>query len=144
MLLYTCIIRCMSPVHVQVLDAACTLADEHWRFRIADLARALPHLNPATVRTHVASRCCVNAPPNHQSRHRYFRAVGRGVYRVERAVRRRPRRNPRRPAWQDRMIAAAPRGVDTTLIVASLKKTPTERLETMRRAAQSLQAMRPR
>src|SRR5262245_38535696 len=132
----------MLPVHVQVLGAACALADKRWIFRIADVARALPHLNAATVRTHVASRCCVNAPPNHQSRHRYFRAVGRGLYRVEPRVRRSSRAVRRRMTWQDRILAASPAGVDPTLIAQSLKRTPTERLETMRQAARSLEAMR--
>lgn len=111
---------------------------------MADLARALSHLNPATVRTHVASRCCVNAPANHQSRYRYFRALGRGEYRIERAYRR--RRGGRRPkrASQDAILASLDSGVDPTLIAESLAMTPTERIETMRRAALSLETIRSR
>ena len=30
-----------------------------------EIVRALPHLDPGTVRTHIVSRCCVNAPKNH-------------------------------------------------------------------------------
>jgi hypothetical protein len=71
----------VSAVHEQILDAAVAHANPpDWTFRLAELVAALPALNPGTVRTHVASRCCVNAPPHHQSRHRYFRSVGRGLY----------------------------------------------------------------
>ena len=45
-----------------------------------EIVRALPHLPAQTVRTHVTSRCCVNAPPHHQSRLAYFRRTGRGRY----------------------------------------------------------------
>lgn len=133
----------MEPVHSQVLETACALADAEWTFRIGDVVRALSHLNPATVRTHVASRCCVNAPSNHQSRHPYFKAVDRGVYRIESRFRRRARR-PRHRGSQDAILAATEPGIDSTLIVESLMMTPTERLETMRRAALSLDEIRPR
>jgi hypothetical protein len=130
----------MEPIHRQVLETACALADGKWTFSIAEVTRALPHLDPATVRTHVASRCCVNAPPNHQSRYRYFRSLSRGIYRVEHSVRR-PRRARQRATWHDRLLAAMPGGVDPTLIAESLKITPTARLENMRRAAASIEAM---
>lgn len=42
----------------------------------------LPHRNASSVRTHVASRCCVNAPRNHPHTWDYFRRVSRGVYEV--------------------------------------------------------------
>lgn len=45
-----------------------------------DIVRALPHVNAQTVRTHVTSRCCINARPHHQSRLEYFRKTGRGRY----------------------------------------------------------------
>jgi hypothetical protein len=129
-------------IHEQVLDAARQIAGADHTFRLADVVRALPHLNPATVRTHVASRCCVNAPANHQSRHAYFRSVGRGVYRIEPRSRHVARPDESAPAWQDRLIAALGSGVDETLLDGSLSMTPTGRLETMRRAALSLDAMR--
>lgn len=128
----------MAPVHSQVIEAARRVADRSHTFWLADLVRALPHLNAATVRTHIASRCCVNAPANHESRHPYFRAVGRGRYRIEPRFRHTSRA---RRDWQDRLIDALGSGVDATLIDESLKMTPTERLETMRRAARSLEAM---
>jgi hypothetical protein len=134
----------MDPIHLQVLEAANALADREGVFRIADVAARLTHLNPATVRTHVASRCCVNAPSHHQSRYRYFRLVRRGVYRIVPAVRRRVSSPARRTPSQDVILASMDSGVDPTLIREALAMTPTERLETMRRAALSLDAMRPR
>ncbi len=132
----------MERIHLQLLEAARALADDDWIFRVADVLRALPHLNPATVRTHVASRCCVNAPANHQSRYRYFRALGRGVYRLEPAVRHHVARGGHRRPSQDVIVATIDSGVDQTLLAASMAMTPTERIETMRRAALSLDAMR--
>ena len=71
------------PVQERVLDAARRLSDEGKKtFRLAQVVAALPDLNEGTVRTHVASRCCVNAPDNHQHRWPYFHRVRRGVYRL--------------------------------------------------------------
>jgi hypothetical protein len=134
----------VDPIHLQVLEAACAVAGTGGRFRVADVARALPHLNAGTVRTHVASRCCVNAPAHHQSRYAYFRALRRGVYRIEPSVRRRQPRGGRRRASQDVILSTMDSGVDRTLLAASMAMTPTERIETMRRAALSLDAMRAR
>jgi hypothetical protein len=131
----------MGPIHGQVLEAAAAVAAHDWTFRIADVTAALPHLNRATVRTHVASRCCANAPANHQTRYRYFRALERGVYRVEPAFRRSRRRRP--APSQEIILSSIASGVDWTLIAESLAMTATERLETMRRAAHALDAIRP-
>jgi hypothetical protein len=38
--------------------------------------------SPRTIRTHVVSRCCVNAPANHAVRYRDFERVQAGVYRL--------------------------------------------------------------
>lgn len=135
----------MDPIHLEVLDAARRLATAKtlWTFRLTDLVRSLPHLNPGTVRTHVASRCCVNAPSHHQTRYPYFRAVGRGVYRIEPRFRQRSRqRGAAEVGWQDRLLAKVESGVDPTLIRESLTLTPTERLERMREAAEALEAMK--
>jgi hypothetical protein len=137
----------MDPVHAQVLDAALTQTDaaHNWEFRLAHVLRALPQLNQGTVRTHIASRCCVNAPSNHQSRHGYFRAIGRGTYQIEPPFRRTLRRSrPSAGAWQDRLLEAVDSGVDPTLIAESLKVTPTKRLLRMQEAAESLDAMKRR
>ena len=78
------------PVHSEVLDAARRLCRERsgWTFRPDEVVRALPHLNASTVRTHIVSRCCVNAPKNHPHRWAYFRRVSRGLYEILPAVRR--------------------------------------------------------
>lgn len=84
------------PVHNEVLDAARRLCRERggWKFRPDEVVRALPHLNPSTIRTHVVSRCCVNAPKHHPHRWAYFRRVARGLYEILPALRhvRRPQR----------------------------------------------------
>jgi predicted RNase H-like HicB family nuclease len=72
------------PIHEDILSAVrriCRERDE-WRFRVKEIVAALPHLNPNSVRTHIVSRCCVNAPKNHPHRWPYFRRVGRGEYEI--------------------------------------------------------------
>ena len=73
-----------KPVHEQVLDAARKLVrnERKQTFRLHEIVEALSNLNEGTVRTHVSSRCCVNAPNNHQHRWPYFHRVHRGVYRL--------------------------------------------------------------
>jgi hypothetical protein len=131
----------MEPVHLQILDAACAAAARDWTFGIAEITAALPHLNAATVRTHVASRCCANAPANHQTRYRYFRTLQRGLYRVEPSFRRRRRQRP--TPSQDRILSSIDSGVDSTLIEESLALTATERLDAMQQAARALEPLRP-
>ena len=77
------------PVHAEVLAAARRLCRERsgWTFRPDEVVRALPHLNASTVRTHIVSRCCVNAPKHHLHRWAYFRRIARGVYEVLPGVR---------------------------------------------------------
>lgn len=91
-------------IHTEVLQAARRLCEERggWTFRVDEVVRALPHLNPRSVRTHVVSRCCANAPRNHPHKWDYFRRVGRGTYEIlpgwrkgeAGASRRRPRAEP--------------------------------------------------
>jgi len=71
-------------VHEEVLHAAVRLCAERgdWIFTVDEVVRALAHLNEHSVRTHVASRCCVNAPRHHLHRWPYFRRVARGRYEV--------------------------------------------------------------
>jgi predicted RNase H-like HicB family nuclease len=80
-------------VHEEVLAAANQIVAERADgiFGVDEIVRALPHLNENSVRTHVVSRCCVNAPANHLHRWLYFRRVARGRYRVEAAYRRKPK-----------------------------------------------------
>jgi hypothetical protein len=129
----------MEPVHRQVLHAARRLAGRDGKFRLAAVVGGLPWLNAGTVRTHVTSRCCVNASANHQTRYPYFRSISRGEYAIEPAFRVKADADASEPS-QERLIALGS-GVDPTLIDASLRLTPTERLETMRRAALSMDAM---
>ena len=76
-------------VHHEILAAAKRLGAERgdWTFAPDEIVRALPHLNPSTVRTHVTSRCCENAPRNHPHKWAYFRRIRRGWYRVLPAMR---------------------------------------------------------
>ena len=68
--------------HHEILAAAQRICAERSDsvFTPDEIVRALPHLNAQTVRTHVTSRCCVNARPHHQSRLEYFRKTERGRY----------------------------------------------------------------
>ena len=72
------------PIHLEVLNAALRLCRRRggWTFRPQDIVRLLPRLNASSVRTHIVSRCCVNAPRNHPHRWDYFRRVERGVYEI--------------------------------------------------------------
>jgi predicted RNase H-like HicB family nuclease len=78
-----------DPIQARVLEAAVRLCRERgkWAFAVDEIVKALPDLNPQSVRTHVTSRCCVNAPANHAHRWPYFRRVGRGRYEVAPAYR---------------------------------------------------------
>ncbi len=72
-----------KPIHAEVLAAAQRLCrQEDWTFRPHQVVGALPHLNESSVRTHIVSRCCENAPENHAHRWPYFRRVGRGIYEI--------------------------------------------------------------
>lgn len=72
------------PIHKEVLRAARRIAAHRsdWTFTPAEIVFALPHLNARSVRTHVVSRCCVNAPVHHLHRWPYFKRVGRGRYQI--------------------------------------------------------------
>ena len=80
-----------ESVQKQVLAAAQRLCEarDDWTFTPAEIVRALPGVNEATVRTEVTGRCCVNAPDHHARRWPYFRRVDRGRYRIEPAFRER-------------------------------------------------------
>jgi hypothetical protein len=77
-------------IHDEVLRAAGRLCRERrgWTFTPTEVVRALPDLNESSVRTHIVSRCCVNAPKNHPHKWDYFSRVRRGVYEIRRAYRR--------------------------------------------------------
>lgn len=73
-----------ETIQRRVLGAALSLCRERgdWTFEVSEIVRALPDLNAQSVRTHVTSRCCVNAPANHAHRWPYFRRLARGHYEV--------------------------------------------------------------
>lgn len=77
-------------IHDEVLRAAGRLCRERRgrTFTPEEVVRALPDLNESSVRTHIVSRCCVNAPKNHPHKWDYFKRVRRGVYEILPAYRR--------------------------------------------------------
>jgi predicted RNase H-like HicB family nuclease len=91
-------------IHTEVLGAARRLCVERggWTFTVEEVVRALPHLNEHSVRAHVSSRCCVNAPANHTHRWPYFRRLARGRYEITKAY----RIGPRAPAAAADAVAA--------------------------------------
>ncbi len=109
-------------VHHEVLDTARRLCHERggWTFRPDEVVRALPHLNASTVRTHIVSRCCVNAPRNHPHRWAYFRRVARGVYEILAALRR-ARRPP--PGATESGKATRSAGASRTLATSRVAET---------------------
>ena len=78
------------PVHEEVLRTALRLCRKRgdWTFTPQEIVRALPSLNESSVRTHIVSRCCVNAPKNHPHRWKYFKRIARGLYQIEPEYRR--------------------------------------------------------
>ncbi len=71
-------------IHEEILSTAISVCRdrETWQFRPDEIVDALPHLRAGTIRTHVISRLCVNAPANHPHRWPYFTRVSRGVYEI--------------------------------------------------------------
>ena len=71
-------------IHGAVLDTAWRLCRDRddWRFTPVEVVNLLGHLNASSIRTHIVSRCCVNAPSHHQHRWPYFTRVQRGVYEI--------------------------------------------------------------
>lgn len=71
-------------IHEEVLATARRICRERGEktFRVIDVVCALPHLKESSVRTHIVSRCCVNAPKHHPHRWPYFRRLGRGEYEI--------------------------------------------------------------
>jgi predicted RNase H-like HicB family nuclease len=79
-------------VHEEVLAAANEIAGRpgsNGVFTVSEVVQRLPHHNEGTVRTHVSSRCCVNAPKNHPHKWNYFRRIGHGRYEIVPEYRRR-------------------------------------------------------
>jgi predicted RNase H-like HicB family nuclease len=100
-------------IHEEVLQTANRLASPEGSFELNEVVRELPHLNENTVRTHIVSRCCVNAPKNHPHKWPYFRRVSRGEYQIMPKYRAKepkpPRDKPQPAAHSSRLPAGSPR-----------------------------------
>jgi len=123
-------------IRERVLEAALRICRGRggWTFGPGEIVVALPDLNSGSVRTHVMSRCCVNAPAHHVHRWPYFRRIHRGEYEILPAWRRRHRPGgaeagyapgPERP---DPVIAAYEKDIDRTLILRRLRLSFEDRL----------------
>jgi predicted RNase H-like HicB family nuclease len=93
-----------------------------WSFFPNEIVRELPHLNAGTIRTHITSRCCTNAPKNHPHRWDYFKRLERGRYQVM------PRYRPSRTRAgvvreQPAMFAASPAPAARRTIHAAIHRS---------------------
>jgi len=77
-------------VHEEVLKTANRVAGRDGVFELRQVVSELKHLKETTVRTHIVSRCCVNAPKHHPHKWEYFRRLDRGKYQVLPKYRQRP------------------------------------------------------
>lgn len=74
----------------EVLDAARTVVSRKRKneFGMIDIIMELrsrgTSYEESTIRTHVSSRCCANAPKNHETTYDDFERIGRGRYRIRR------------------------------------------------------------
>ncbi len=122
-------------IRQRVLEAALRICRRRggWTFGPGEIVAALPDLNAGSVRTHVMSRCCVNAPAHHVHRWPFFRRIRRGKYEILPAWRGVEVREtaagyapgPERP---DPVIAAYEKDIDRTLILRRLRLSFEERL----------------
>lgn len=68
------------PCHDETLAAARVVLVRTGRrsFRVPEILSEMAQSGYAesTIRTHITSRCCINAPKNHAVRYPYFRRVG--------------------------------------------------------------------
>lgn len=46
------------------------------------------------------------------------------------------------PSWDERILAVVPSGIDDTIVVENLRRTPTERVENLQRLVDQLEALR--
>lgn len=106
----------MMAAHDEILQAVRRIAAarKDWSFTPDEIVRALPHLNAGTVRTHITSRCCVNAPKNHPHRWDYFERLQRGRYQLTRRW---------RPAKTTASIARERRGAYKPSSTAAPRRT---------------------
>lgn len=74
--------------HDEVLDAAKIIVKLKGRNEFSPI-EVIKHLikqstsySINTIRTHICSRCCINAPKHHEVKWHYFKRLRRGVYSV--------------------------------------------------------------
>lgn len=100
----------VMAIHEEILATARRLCITRrtWTFTPVEVVRALPHLNERSVRTHIVSRCCINAPAHHAHRWPYFERLGRGVYEIRKEHREAAGGSDPRPEASFGVAEAAP------------------------------------
>lgn len=74
--------------HEEVLQAARSIAKSKGinEFTPDEVLQHLKNQNTtyaqSTIKTHIVSRCCVNAPEHHAVRYEYFERIRYGLYKV--------------------------------------------------------------
>ena len=75
--------------HDEILDAVNRVIKKTGKneFSIKDILNEMQKSKStyaeSTIRTHIASRLCVDSPPNHATRYSYFERIERGKYRLK-------------------------------------------------------------
>jgi hypothetical protein len=76
------------PCHEEVLEAARSIVQEKGdnaftpQEVVDHLRKRLTAYSESTIRIHVVSRCCYNAPRHHAVKHEYFERIGRASYKI--------------------------------------------------------------
>ncbi len=74
--------------HKEVLAAAKSIVKKTGKneFSIEDVIIEMKNSKTtyleSTIRTHIASKLCVNSPPHHNTRYAYFERIEHGKYRI--------------------------------------------------------------
>ena len=74
--------------HEEVLEAAKAIINAKGKNEfgprevIGYLKNQGSNFRESTIRTHIVSRCCKNAPVHHYSRYQYFERISYGLYKV--------------------------------------------------------------
>lgn len=73
----------------ELLEVITALVNEKGvnEFTMIEAVEAMANYHSAysenTIRTHISSRCCANAPKHHATAYDDYERVGRGVYRIK-------------------------------------------------------------
>lgn len=74
--------------HHEISKCACEITEKSptGEFSVSDIVRCMEKkgskYSKSTIRTHVTSRMCANAPDNHGTTYKSFERVGLGRYRL--------------------------------------------------------------